>query len=60
MSVEVWWVLWNLLWIPTVSVFFLMALKGYTSTPRFDTWFWGSSLALALVVLGISIAKLAN
>lgn len=55
MTESYWFLVRCLVWVPTTSVCLICSMKGFTSTPRFDTWFWGIALVIDLIAVGFAL-----
>ena len=45
----------SLAWVLVTSLCWVYADYGYSSSPRFDRWFWGISFVISLLVLAASV-----
>lgn len=42
-------------WAIATGLCWLYASRGYTTTPRFDLWFWGIAFWLSTIAFAISV-----
>ena len=48
----------RVLWCVLASLIWLRAYRGWSTTPRFDMWFWGIAAILDLLAVGAVIERL--